>query len=191
MVAEVLRELSRAGMIREAATPGKCLRGDPNLAQNCFVTRKQIRVLILDNSPTTGTSYLCGQNGAVSSTLRQGLPQNSIVPGDEAWPPVADATFPILGAFRTQGGRGEAAELDLLGLVGGCTEQFAELRMPKPADGEAEPSMNWMLSGTSRKFIYQVLSRPDGSKGDAYIQLSQNLARVRSWLGPNIFPVAR
>jgi hypothetical protein len=184
MVAEVLRELSRAGMIRDAATPGNCVRGDPNLIQHCFVTRKQIRVVILDNSPTTGSAYLCARNGAGSTTLRPGLPQNSIAPGDEAWPPVADATFPILGAFRTQGGRGEAAELDLLGLVGGCTQQFAELRMPRPADGEAEPSMNWMLSGTSRKFIYQVVSNPDESQGDAYVHLAQNLARVRNWFGP-------
>lgn len=191
MVAEVLRELSRAGMIRDVATPGHCVRGDPNLLQNCFVTRQQVRVVILDNSPTTGTSYLCGQNGAIASTLRQGLPQNSIVPGDEAWPPVADATFPILGAFRTQGGRGKAAQLDLLGLVDGCTEQFAELRMPKPADGGAEPSMNWMLSGTSRKFIYQVLGKPDGSQEDAYVQLSQNLARVRGWFGPAASAPAR
>ncbi|MGH8199592.1 MAG: hypothetical protein ACREVO_04410 [Steroidobacteraceae bacterium] len=184
MVAEVLRELSRAGLIRDATSPGECNRADPRLEQNCFVTRRQIHVVILDNTPTTGTAYLCARNGTGSSTLRPGLPQNSIVPGDEAWPPVADATFPILGAFRTQGGRGEAAQLDLLGLVGGCTEQFAELRMPKPADGEAEPSMNWMLSGASRKFINQVLSKPDGSQGDAYVQLSQNLARVRSWFGP-------
>lgn len=184
MLAEVLRELSRAGMIRDAVSPGRCVRGGPSLIQNCFVTRKQIHVVVLDNSPTTGAAYLCARNGAGSSSLRQGLPQNSIVPGNEAWPPVADATFPILGAFRTQGGRGEAAQLDLLGLVGGCTEQFAELRMPKPADGEADPSMNWMLSGASRKFIYQVLSTPDESQGDAYVQLAQNLARVRSWFGP-------
>jgi hypothetical protein len=191
MVTEVIRELSRAGLVRDAANPGRCIRGDPSLTQNCFVTRQQIHVLILDNSPTSGAAYLCARNEAGSSTLRRGLPQNSIVPGNEAWPPVADATFPILGAFRTQGGRGEAAQLDLLGLVGGCTEQFAELRMPKPVDGEAEPSMNWMLSGTSRKFIYQVLSTPGESQGDAYVQLAQNLARVRSWFGPIVPGPAR
>lgn len=191
MVAEVLRELSRAGMIRDAESPGNCVRGDHNLIHNCFATRKQIRVVILDNTPTTGAAYLCARNEAGSSTLRPGLPQNSIVPGDEAWPPVADATFPILGAFRTQGGRGNAAQLDLLGLVGGCTGQFAELRMPKPADGEAEPSMNWMLSGASRKFIYRVLSTPDESQGDGYVQLAQNLARMQSWFGPSVSGTTR
>ncbi len=184
MVTEVLRELTRARMIRDAEVPGNCVRGDPNLLQNCFITRKQIRVVILDNSPTTGTAYLCARDGKGSSSVRLGLPQNSIIPGDKAWPPVADATAPILGAFRTQGGRSVAAQLDLLGLIGGCTDRFAEIRMTMPVDGEAEPSMNWMLSGTSRKFMYQVLSKPDESQGDAYVQLSQNLARIRTWFGP-------
>ncbi len=183
-VAEVIRELSRAGLIRDAANPGQCVRGDPKLMQDCFVTRQQIHVLVLDNTPTPGAAYLCAPGEAKPNAVRQGLPQNSIVPGNEAWPPLADATFPILGAFQTQGGRGKAAQLDLLGLIGECTDRFAELRMPMPTDGQAEPSMNWMLSGTSRKFIYRVLSKPDEAKGGAYAQLAQNLRRVRSWFGP-------
>jgi hypothetical protein len=184
MVAEVLRELARAGMIRKAASPGRCIRGDPNLLQDCFVTWDQIHVVILDNAPTSGSAYLCGENALGSSNLRQGLAQNSIAAGSEDWPPVADVTFPIVGAFRAESGRGELAQLDLLGLLGGCTEQFAELRLPMPADGEAQPSMNWMLSGTSRKFMRRVLTTPGTSQANAYVQLAQNLQRMRSWFGP-------
>jgi hypothetical protein len=184
MVAEVIRELARAGLIRRASGQSNSISADGGLPQNRFVTWNQVRVVILDNTPTTGTAYLCAPGPAGPSGLRQGLPQNSIFPGNKASPPVADATFPLLGAFRTQGGRGVAAQLDLLGLVGGCSEQFAELRMPKPVDGEAEPSMNWMLSRSSREFIYQTLSKPEKAKGDAYARLADNLARIQSWFGP-------
>lgn len=181
-VAEVIRELLQAGLIRDAANPGTCVAGDPHLT-HCFITRTQIRVLIVDNAPTSGSAYLCAPGEAGSSGLRQIRPRNSIVAGNEDRPPVADVTFPILGAFRTQGGRADVAQLDLLGLID-CTQQFAEIRMPKPVGGQAEPSMNWMLSGASRRFIDQVLSAPDERQGEAYVQLAQNLRRVRSWGEP-------
>jgi hypothetical protein len=184
IVAEVIRELSRAGLIRDAASPGVCRAGDPDLAKNCFITRSQVHVLVLDNTPTDGSAYLCMPVATGASGLREERPQKSFTPGNEAWPPVPDATFPILGAFRTQGGRGEVAELNLLGVFGRCAERFAELRMPLPPDGQAEPSMNWMLSGASRRFIYQALSTPTQSQGESYVQLAQNLQRVRSWFGP-------
>lgn len=184
IVGQVIRELARARLIRDAKEPGTCSPGDPALLQNCFITWNQIRVVILDNAPTDGHAYLCTPGKADVPGSRQEHPQNSITPGNEAWPPVADATSPILGAFRTQGGRGEAAQLDLLGLIHGCTEQFAELRMPLPTDGRAKPSMNWMLSGASRRFIDGVLSAPPESHRDAYVQLAQNLGRIRSWFGP-------
>lgn len=184
IVAEVIRELSRAGLIRNGADPGTCGPGDPDPTRDCFVTRSQVRVLILDNTPTDGHAYLCAPAATGALTSRPERPRNSILSGTAAWPPVADATFPILGAFRTQSGRGELAQLDLLGVVGDCSEQFAELRMPLPTGGRAEPSMNWMLSGASRRFISRVLSAPTKSQGDAYVELAQNLRRVRSWFGP-------
>jgi len=184
-VAEVIRELAKAGLIRNKPSPGTCTAGDPNPTRNCFVTRAQIRVLILDNTPTPGSAYLCTPGKPGSSTSRQVRPRNLISAGHEAWPPVADATFPILGAFRTQGGRSDVAQLDLLGLIGlidgVCSEQFAELRMPKPVGGQADPSMNWMLSGASRQFVDQVLNTPSERQGEAYVQLAENLRRVRSW----------
>lgn len=196
MVAEVLRELAERCLIRQAPADEKC----SSAANERFITWDQVRVLIVDNTPTHGPLYLCELGQEDVSAPRYMRLQNGIEEGYENRPPIADLTFPIVGAFETQAGRGEAAELDLLELMQSnesstfaspgrvlCAKGFAELRMPYPSDGQPTPSMDWMLSSSSRGFIDKVLDNPrkapSNYKGDAYAQLDRNLARVRSWFG--------
>jgi len=215
MVAEVLRELAARCLIRHTSADQPKI-GDTLEDEKCskaavtrFITWDQVRVLIVDNTPTHGPLYLCelGRRDGDFSAPREMRLQNGIEEGYENRPPLADVTFPIVGAFSTQAGRGESAELDLLELMQSndraafaspgevlCAKGFAELRLPYPSDGQSTPSMDWMLSSLSRQFIDKVLDHPQKAppqyKGDAYAQLDQNLGRVLSWLKVRPLPHA-
>jgi hypothetical protein len=179
---EIIRELEDSRLIRDADVPGTCQDSVPD--DKCFITRDQVRVIVIDNAGTNGASYLCARD----ATKRRARPQNYPWRGSPLWPPVADATAPLLGAFSTRGGRGLGAQVELAKLVGGCTEQFAELRLPKPHAGQIEPSMNWMLDSASRRFMDSAVDSPHKGTEDRYVQLDDNLERVRSWLRPRLAP---
>jgi hypothetical protein len=91
------------------------------------------------------------------------------------------ARFPYAspaGVYSTRGGRAVNAHVELLKLIGGCTEQFAELLLPKATDKSTEPSMDWMLSKHSR-------TQMDGchrSEGVTSTPLAEHLDRVHTWL---------
>ena len=207
-LAQIIQQLRQARMIRTAEAPGACVNAYQD-ASDCYITEAQVRVLILDNSPTNGNGYICwpaGGAGAAGVTgpaggARAGVtgpagpadarvihPQNVVFEGAPPWPPGADFISPLMGAFTTRGGRGVSAEIDLRALVGGCTSQFAELRLPKPtaASKELEPSMNWMLNRSSRQQIDAVLDTrdvPAEPTADAIPRqlLQSNLDLVRTW----------
>ena len=145
---------------------------------------KDSRILILDNTPTDGSAYLCGRPGPgrdLPTSLAQNVPQR----GRALWPPGADVWSPPLGAFRTREGRGLSADVDLRSWADGCTPHFAELRLPRPPERVQPPSMNWMLSRASREQIDAVLKEPgSGDPGqllDPHTLLGRNLAIVRAW----------
>ena len=180
---QIIQQLRQAGLIRSAAAPGTCANADQQPA-DCYITEAQVRVLILDNSPTNGNGYICWPAAAA----RVIHPQNVVFQGARPLPPGADFIAPLMGAFTTRGGRGVSAEIDLRALVGGCTPQFAELRLPRPtaASKELEPSMNWMLNRSSREQIDAVLDArdvPAQPSADAIPRqlLQSNLDLVRTW----------
>ena len=176
----IIQALMDGGLIHE---PG----ADGSAPGSTYITPEQLRVLVLDNSPTNGNSYLCEERGSQSlDALRTAHPQNIVQTAARVPPPGADFLAPLLGAFSTQGGRGLSNALDLRGMVGGCSSRFAELRLPKPI-AQREPSMNWMLNVASRRQIDAALEGkivPAGSshsRMDPQVLLQENLQLVRSW----------
>lgn len=184
MLANIIRALNDAHLIRDVP---RVLNRDSQPAaavadDGPWVSLSQVRVLVLDNAPSDPSAWLCGSDRAGNTTtVRERLRHNG--PGAGSWwsPPVPDVSGPLLGAFSTRGGRGLIAEVDLLELVGGCTESFAELRLPLPPPGEREPSMNWMLDAASRRQMDLDLDAPDSTSGSAAL-VRDNLSRVQSWL---------
>jgi hypothetical protein len=186
MLGQIINVLSDESLIREdgptdgSADFAACRR---NLA-DCYIRRSQIRILILDNTPTDGSAYLCGRPGPgrdVPVSRAQNVPKK----GRALWPPGADVWSPPRGAFGTRAGRGLSADVDLRSWADGCTPHFAELRLPHPPDRVQPPSMNWMLSSASRDQIDAVLRNPGtGDPGrplDAHTLLGLNLDIVRTW----------
>ena len=187
-LSEIIAELARENLIRAAGPPGDC---DTTAASDsdCYVLRDQVRVLILDNTPTYGGNLLCGAPLPGKPGQRIAQPQNPLLEQTRPMPPGPDFLSPILGAFSTNGGRAVTAQVDLGILAGGCTPQFAELRLPAAAAGSQDPSLDWMLNAESRHDIDSVL---DGAGANVpYSQvispralLQQNLDIVRSWFYP-------
>ena len=161
----------------------------PHRGGDCYILSDQVRVLILDNTPTYGGNLLCGAPLPGKPGERIAQPQNSLLETARPMPPGPDFLAPILGAFSTNGGRAITAQVDLNTLAGGCTPRFAELRLPAAAAGSQDPSMDWMLNAQSRHDIDSVL---DGTNASVpYRQavsprtlLQQNLDIVRGWFTP-------
>jgi hypothetical protein len=189
MLGQIIQVLSDENLIREdgAADDHADLRSCRENLAACFIRRSQIRILVLDNTPTDGSAYLCGRAGPgreVPVSLVQNVPKK----GRALWPPGADVWSPPLGAFGTRAGRGLSADVDLRSWADGCTAHFAELRLPRPPERVQPPSMNWMLSRASRDQIDAVLSKPGtGDPGqllDPHTLLGLNLDIVRAWFSP-------
>ena len=189
ILTQIIQALIDAKLIRDAGPPGQCPNSAPaDAGKDCYITSDQIRVLVLDNTPTAPEGWLCGDHEASSKSLTPSdIPQNTVRKGSWWYPPVRDLTEPIIGAFSTRGGRAVSAQVDLLRLVGGCTQRFAELRLPEPIDTSTEPSMNWMLSKSSRLLMDDVLDHPR-STTPSYRLLSENLERVSAWFAPSATP---
>jgi hypothetical protein len=195
-LAQIIQALIEAGLIRDSQTDGIANTAAPDAGRS-YITADQVRVLVLDNAPTNGNSYLCEARGPgqkVDAT-RAWHAQNIIQSASGFVPPGPDFLAPLVGSFSTRGGRGVTAEVDLKGLVGGCTSRFAELRLPKSTT-EREPSMNWMLNTASRAQIDAALDNPTmpgGATGpvNPYVLLHQNLDLVRSWFSAAAAPGAR
>ena len=186
MLGQILQALSDENLIREdGVTDGSAdLRSCRENVADCYIRRSQIRILILDNTPTDGSAYLCGRPGPgrdVPTSLVQNVPEKSRA----VWPPGADVWSPPLGAFRTRDGRGLSADVDLRSWADGCTAHFAELRLPQPPSDVQPPSMNWMLSRSSRDQIDAVLRNPGTADPrhplDPHTLLGLNLDIVRAW----------
>lgn len=183
---EILAALVHEKLIRSDGPPGDC---GLTTAGDCYVLWDQVRVLILDNTPTYGGNLLCGAPLPGKPGQRIAQPQNPLLETAHPLPPGPDFLAPILGAFSTNGGRAITAQVDLNTLAGGCTPRFAELRLPAAAAGSQDPSMDWMLNAQSRHDIDAVL---DGTNANApYHQaisprtlLQQNLDIVRGWFYP-------
>lgn len=187
VLAQIIKELRDADLIRDVAAPGACA-SPGGAASDCFITEAQVRVLVLDNSPTNGNGYICWPTDpARESAARTNHAQNAVAEDSAPWPPGADFFGPLSGSFSTRGGRGVSAEVDLRALANGCNDQFAELRLPKPLSGTGavQPSMNWMLDRDSREQIDLVLDTkeipPDSCDGIPRQLLQQNLDLVRTW----------
>jgi hypothetical protein len=180
-LSQILHSLIQKNLIRAGGAPANCSGDD------CYILLDQVRVLILDNTPTYGGNLLCGvtlRGGAPGERLAQ--PQNLLWPAAKPMPPGPDFLEPLVGAFSTRGGRAVSAEVHLQSMVGGCTTtHFAELRLPAAPAGSQDPSMDWMLNGRSRSEIDAML---DGRLASQYQQtpnpqslLSQNMDLVRGW----------
>jgi hypothetical protein len=177
MLGQILQVLTQQGLIKDAGNPSGCAQSE----QDCFIRRDQIRILILDNTPSYGHDYLC--RISPPSVVRRAATENDPEAGKTVWPPGPDLEMPLIGAFSPRGGRALSAEVDVSTWAGGCTSHFAELRLPVPRAGEEAPSMNWMLDRASRDQIDAVLSNPGTSNAnpDPNALLGQNLEIVRSW----------
>jgi hypothetical protein len=183
ILTQIIQALVDAKLIRDPGPPGHCPSSSALEAGNdCYITSNQIRVLVLDNAPTAPAGWLCGDTGSASKPPIWGeLSHNTAEAGSWWYPPVRDSTEPIIGAFSTRGGRAVTAQVDLLKLVGGCSDRFAELRLPEPKDISTEPSMNWMLSKSSRTQMDDVLDHQRSTTA-SYRLLGENLERVRTWM---------
>jgi hypothetical protein len=182
-LAEMIRELRKDNLIRPGVAHGEC--AVTNGSKSCFIAENQLKVVVLDNSPSKPMDWLCKVSSKENSTAaRDFFPQGNPEGSKPFLPVIPDLTVPMDGAFSTRGGRAVTSQVDLLELMGGCTDQFAELRLPKPAVGKTEPSMNWMLNKQSRDQIDAVLDDPSGL--DPSGLLADNLRRVRDWFGVSV-----
>jgi hypothetical protein len=193
MLSQIIQVLADENLIREDGAPGDRadLRSCRDNLADCYIRRGQIRILVLDSTPTDGSAYLCGRPGAgrdVPTSLVQNIPKK----GRVVWPPGAEVWSPPLGAFGTREGRGLSAEVDLRSWAHGCTPHFAELRLPQPPDRVQPPSMNWMLSRASRDQIDAVLVNPGTGNPeqplDPHTLLGLNLDIVRAWFATSSPP---
>lgn len=184
---QILQELTDHRLIQDVDSPGPCKSPDAT-ATDCYISKGQVRILVLDNTPIKGPALLCGlQKKGAALGVRPPQPQNALATAPAFIPPGPDFLGPLLGAFATRGGRAAGAQVDLLNFVDGCNAQFAELRFPKPPKSAPEPSMDWMLDETSRKQIDAVLldiDKIDANSSLARVALHQNLNIVRSWFAP-------
>ena len=176
--------LRSKNLIRSAGPPGDCAT-----AAGCYILASQVRVLILDSTPTYGGNLLCGVPLPGEPGQRLAQSQNPLLQRPEPLPPGPDFLEPILGAFSTNGGRAVTAQVDLGNLAGGCTPRFAELRLPAAASGSQDPSMDWMLNAQSRHDIDSVLdtrlvTTQYRQVTNPRILLQQNLDIVRDWFFP-------
>ena len=175
---QVIESLADQHLIRAGDTPTAC-------ESDC-----QVRILILDNTPTYGGNLLCGAPiPGDSAGKRVEEPQNTFLAGPKPWPPGPDFMAPLDGSFSTRGGRSVSAQMDLHALAGGCTPRFAELRLPSAPAGSEDPSMDWMLNARSRGAIDSVLDGPDPNAKyqqsfNPQVALKQNMDIVRSWFFP-------
>jgi hypothetical protein len=186
MLGQIIQALSDQNLIRKDGAPdasadlGSC-RND---LAGCYIRSSQIRILVLDNTPTGDRGYLCGR-AVEGSDRRTALVQNAPRRAPAIWPPGPDVWSPPLGAFQTRDGRALSAEVDLRGWTDGCTPHFAELRLPHPPSDASPPSMNWMLNGASREQIDAVLKTPGTGDPldplDPHALLGLNLDIVRTW----------
>jgi hypothetical protein len=180
---QIIAALTDQHLIRAGDAPAAC-------DADCHVSWDQVRILILDNTPTYGGNLLCGAPiPGDSAGKRVEEPQNTLLPGPKPWPPGPDFMSPVLGSFSTRGGRSVSAQMDLHSLVGGCTPRFAELRLPSAPTGAEDPSMDWMLNAKSRSDIDSVLDGPDPNARyqqtfNPQMALKQNMDIVRSWFYP-------
>lgn len=178
-LSEMIRTLRARNLVRSDSSQGACVTKDGQTS--CFITDNQLKILVLDNTPAEARDWLCGDRQTEQKDgLRAGNLQN--IPGKPKplLPVLPDLTLPLDGAFSTRGGRAVTSQVDLLELVGGCTAQFAELRLPKPPKGTREPSMNWMLDKQSRDQIDAVLNETPGTDSTGLV--ADNLKRIRAWL---------
>jgi len=179
---EIISTLRAAELIRDAEDAGDAA----TVAHGDYITASQVRILILDSSPTPAPTdsdsdgWLCDRNAtAGTSGVRREVAQNATPPA--SWWPIPEVTAPLVGAFQTRSGRSVSSQVDLLRVAGGCTERFAELRLPRPADPDDAPSMSWMLRAKSREQMRQELDDSQVSDGGSQALLRENLDRVRSW----------
>jgi hypothetical protein len=181
---QIIESLADQHLIRAGDTPATC-------DADCHVSWDQVRILILDNTPTYGGNLLCGAPIPGDSTgKRVEEPQNALSPAPKPWPPGPDFVEPPLGSLSTGGGRLVSAQMDLHSLAGGCTPRFAELRLPAAPAGSEDPSMDWMLNAKSRSDIDSVLDGPDPNARyqqsfNPQVALKQNMDIVRSWFSPS------
>jgi hypothetical protein len=181
---QIIASLADQHLIRAGETPTTC-------ATDCHISWDQVRILILDNTPTYGGNLLCGApipGDAAGRRVEE--PQNTLLAGPKPWPPGPDFVAPVLGSFSTRGGRSVSAQMDLHSLAGGCTPRFAELRLPAAPAGSEDPSMDWMLNAKSRSDIDSVLDGPDPNARyqqsfNPQVALKQNMDIVRSWFSPS------
>ena len=184
-LSEIMATLVREQLIRSDGPPGDCGTADGG----CYVLWDQVRVLILDNTPTYGGNLLCGVPIPGKPGARVAQSQNPLLERSRVLPPGPDFLAPLLGAFSTNSGRAVTALVDLGTLAGGCTPRFAELRLPAAAAGSQDPSMDWMLNAQSRRDIDSVLDGTDANAPYSQVTsprilLQQNLDIVRGWFFP-------
>lgn len=189
-LSEIVETLQSEQLIRSEGPPGDCgTAAAPAPAAGCYILASQVRVLILDNTPTYGGNLLCGVPLPGKPDERLAQLQNPLLVRPRPLPPGPDFLEPILGAFSTNSGRAVTAQVDLGTLAGGCTSRFAELRLPAAASGSQDPSMDWMLNAQSRHDIDAVLdtrlvTTQYRQVTNPRILLQQNLDIVRGWFFP-------
>ena len=185
-LSEIMEALRSENLIRSEGPPGDCSGAT---AAGCYILASQLRVLILDSTPTYGGNLLCGVPLPGEPGKRLAQSQNPLLERPQPLPPGPDFLAPILGAFSTNSGRAVTAQVDLGILAGGCTPRFAELRLPAAASGSQDPSMDWMLNAQSRHDIDSVLDARVVTTRyrqvtNPRILLQQNLDIVRGWFFP-------
>ena len=164
VLAEVITELETEGLLRSGET---CVEVTAAAQHPC------LKVLVLDNSATKKAEWLCSADDKANPADEDsGISTGSVA----HWLPLPDLLAPLQGAFSARGGRALSAQVDLLRLVGGCGDHFAEIRLPSEAK-QIMPSMSWMLDSNSRMLMDNALNKP--SPGSA---LEVNLNRIRGWL---------
>lgn len=130
-------------------------------------------VILIENEPVSDMQWICHGDEAPA-------PPEPVYERT-AWPEVA---VPPKTLYKTRTARAQAAESDLVQLLGECkTHQVIELRYPKLSAVRREPPMSWFLNGATRKAMDDVMCRPDRDR--ALDLLRANWGRLLDRLGAN------
>jgi len=142
--------------------------------KNLGLDATQFVVLLIENEPVTGVQWICPNHPLkFESRARRDLP---------FWPAV---TAPLLALYETRTARAQAAEHDVISLLGDCSKssQVYEFRYPKLTTAALEPPMSWFLNQRTQAAMRNILCLP--SDEQPLRLLRQNWGAFLEQLGIN------
>jgi hypothetical protein len=171
-LSDLLRDLEASGRLKVCKPEDDC-------ARQGILDRSRLRLLLLVNTPAQVDDWLCRDAPtAADAQPLDGRRYRATHMG------LNEVVAPAQGILNSNDARGRDSAVELIKRLGGCG-QVAELRLPALPSQRA-PSMNWMLTSSSRELIdaalLEKLNPADPAVGAAQAQLVAHLRQAKGWM---------